>query len=185
MTIFLDLAGSLVVRASMVTVMLGLTVTMNNALYETTQRTNAASTVATVGDIVYTDLNQAVNGQFATWDADMMVFKAYTDSTMSQVATITYSTVLDGTTNLYTLTRKVGTKSVVISQNLVSVNFQYFDTDGHLLPYNSGSVDAIRVKLVALISYNTSSTDDRGLVRLSDRANTTLNDFKVFPPNLN
>jgi hypothetical protein len=60
MTIFLDLAGSLVVRASMVTVMLGLTVTMNNALYETTQQTNAASTVATVGEIIYTDLNQTV-----------------------------------------------------------------------------------------------------------------------------
>jgi hypothetical protein len=173
MTIFLDLAGSLVVRASMVTVMLGLTVTMNNALYETTQQTNAAATVATVGEIIYTDLNQAAPSGFTTSNETMMVFQAYTDSSMSQVATITYSAVLDGTTNLYSLTRKVGTKSVVISQNLVSLNFQYFDTDGHLLPDNTGSVDAIRVKLVAQVS------------GVTQGFSTTLNDFKVYPPNLN
>ena len=64
MTIFLDLAGSFVVRASMVTVMLGLTVTMNNALFETTQQTNAVATMATVGEIIYTDLNQTVASGF-------------------------------------------------------------------------------------------------------------------------
>jgi hypothetical protein len=174
MTIFLDLAGSLIVRASMVTVMIGLTVTMNNALYETTQQTNAAATVATVGEIIYRDMNYAASSGFTTWKADKAVFNAYTDSTMSQVVTITYdATQIDSETGLHKLYRTVGSSSVLISQNLVSVSFQYYDTDGHTLPYNSGSVDAIRVKLVAQVSGVT-----QGL-------STTLNDFKVFPPNLN
>ena len=173
MTIFLDLAGSLIVRASMVTVMLGLTVTMNNALFETTQQTNAAATVATVGEIIYTDLNRTQASGFTTSDSTKMVFKAYTDTSMSQVATITYDAVLDASTGLFNLTRKVGSNSVLISQNLVSVNFRYFNTDGNLLPYNTGSVDAIRVRLVAQVS------------GVTQGFSTTLNDFKVFPPNLN
>lgn len=172
MTIFLDLAGSLIVRASMVTVMLGLTVTMNNALYETTQQTNAAATVATVGEIIYTDLNQAVNGQFTTSDPDKMVFKADTSMGGGQLATITYQAIFVDATQLYKLTRKVGSASVTISKNLVSVNFQYLDKDGHATT-TANEVDAIRVKLVAQVSGVT-----QGL-------STTLNDFKVFPPNLN
>jgi hypothetical protein len=174
MTIFLDLAGSLIVRASMVTVMLGLTVTMNNALYESTQQANAAQTVATVGEIMYTDLNQAVASGFATWNSNMIEFNAYTDSTMTQVVTIKYdATQIDAETGLHKLYRTVGSNSVLISQSLVSANFVYYDTDGHVLPYNSGSVDAIRVKLVAQVS------------GVSQGLSTTLNDFKVFPPSLN
>jgi hypothetical protein len=161
MTIFLDLAGSLIVRASMVTVMLGLTVTMNNALFETTQQTNAAATVATVGEIMYTDLNQT-----------MMQFKADTSMGGGNKATITYTATLDGTSGLYNLTRKVGSKTTTISNNLVSVQFQYVDTDGHATTTPS-EVDGIRVKLVAQVS------------GVTQGFSTTLNDFKVFPPNLN
>jgi hypothetical protein len=172
MTIFLDLAGSLVVRASMVTVMLGLTVTMNNALYETTQQTNAAATVATVGQIIYTDLNQAIPLGVTTSNPDKIVLKADTSMGGGNLATITYYTSLDGTTNLYNLYRRVGSSEVCISQNLVSANFSYFDVDGHATT-TPGSVDAIRVKLVAQVS------------GVTQGFSTTLNDFKVFPPNLN
>jgi hypothetical protein len=172
MTIFLDIAGSLVVRASMVTVMLGLTVTMNNALYETTQQTNAAATVATVGNIVDTDLNQTVGSGFTTANSNMMVFHADTSMGHGNLATISYYTVRDGSTGLYSLYRQVGSSSMCISQNLVSVSFQYFDTTGSVTA-NASSVDAIRVKFVAQVS------------GVSQGLSTTLNDFKTFPPNLN
>jgi hypothetical protein len=176
MTIFLDLAGSLVVRASMVTVMLGLTVTMNNALYETTQTTNAAATVATVGEILYTDLNQAdstgFRQGFSISDPNKIVFVADTSMGLNKLATITYYTTLDGSTGLYNLTRQVGATSVVISKNLVSAKFEYFNTDGHLTAAHD-SVDAIRVRLVAQVS------------GVTQGFSTTLNDFKVYPPNLN
>lgn len=172
MTIFLDLAGSFVVRASMVTVMLGLTVTMNNALYETTQQTNAAATIATVGEIIYTDLNQTVASGFTTSNPDRMVFTADTSMGAGNQATITYYTTLDGTTGLYKLYRQVGSYGMCISKDLVSVSFQYMDSDGHATT-TPGSVDAIRVKVVAQVS------------GVTQGFSTTLNDFKVFPANLN
>jgi hypothetical protein len=172
MTIFLDIAGSLVVRASMVTVMLGLTVTMNNALFETTQQTNAAATVATVGNIVYTDLNQTVTSGFSTANPNRMIFQADTSTGGGNLATITYYTVLDGSTGLYNLYRQVGSSNLCIAQNLVSANFQYYDLSGSVTS-SPASVDAIRVKLVAQVS------------GVSSGLSTTLNDFKVFPPNLN
>jgi hypothetical protein len=171
MTIFLDLAGSFVVRASMVTVMLGLSVTMNNALYETTQKTNADLTVATVGEIIYADLNQTVASGFTTSDPDRMVFQADTSSGGGKLATITYYTALDGSTGLYKLYRQVGSSNVCLSEDLVIVNFRYTDTRGHVTT-TPGSVDAIRVKLVARVS------------GVTDGFSTTNNDFRVFPVNL-
>jgi hypothetical protein len=172
MTIFLDIAGSLVVRASMVTVMLGLTVTMNNALFETTQQTNTAAIVATVGDIIYTDLNEAVTSGFATATSNWMVFQADTSMGGGKLATITYYTTLDASTGLYKLYRRVGWRRVCISQNLVRADFQYYDISGRLTS-SASSVNAVRVKLVAQVSGTTSGLS------------TTLSDFKVFPPNLN
>ena len=173
MTIFLDLAGSLVVRASMVTVMLGLTVTMNNALYETTQQTNAAATVATVGEIIYTDLNQTKASGFTISNPDKMVFVADTSMGGGQLATITYdATQIDAETGLHLLYRNVGSSSVCIAKNLVSAKFEYADSDG-ATTNTPGNVDAIRVKLVAQVS------------GVTQGFSTTLNDFKVFPPNLN
>jgi hypothetical protein len=174
MTIFLDLAGSLIVRASMVTVMIGLTVTMNNALYETTQQTNATATLATVGEIMYTDLNQAVSSG-SGWvisNSDEMKFTADTSMGGGQTAVIRYVSIFDETTGLYKLRRYVGSNYVAISKNLVSVNFQYFNSRGQTTTIPD-SVDAIRVKLVAQIS------------GVTQGVSTTLNDFKVFPPNLN
>ena len=156
----------------MVTVMLGLTVTMNNALFETTQQTNAAATVATVGEIIYTDLNQTIASGFLASNPTMMQFKADTSMGGGNKATITYTATLDGTSGLYNLTRKVGSKTTTISNNLVSVQFQYVDTDGHATTTPS-EVDGIRVKLVAQVS------------GVTQGFSTTLNDFKVFPPNLN
>jgi len=152
--------------------MLGLTVTMNNALFETTQQTNAAATVATVGEIIYTDLNQTVTSGFSTSDPDKMVFQADTSMGGGQLATITYRAIFDNETGLYKLNRKVGSNTVCISRNLVSVGFQYLDADGHATT-TAGSVDAIRVKLVAQVS------------GVTQGISTTLNDFKVYPPNLN
>jgi len=156
----------------MVTVMLGLTVTMNNALFETTQQTNAAATVAIVGEIIYADMNQTVASGFSTSNADRAVFQADTSMGAGRLATFTYYTELDGTTGLYRLYRQVGSSYVIIAKNLVSANFQYYDSDGHVTT-TPVSVDAIRVKLVAQVS------------GVTQGISTTLNDFRVFPPNLN
>jgi hypothetical protein len=172
MTIFLDLAGSMVVRASMVTVMLGLTVTMNNALFESTQQTNAAATVATVGSIVYTDLNETVSAGFITSTFNRMVFQADTSMGGGQLATITYYMTLDDSTGLYKLYRRVGWRSLCISRNLVSASFQYFDLNGSATS-TPANVNSIRVKLVAQVS------------GVSSGLTTTINDFKAYPPNLN
>lgn len=172
----------------MVTVMLGLTVTMNNALYETTQQTNAAATVTTVGDIIQNDLNATYDScghyGFTTANLNMMVFCADTSLGGKKLVTITYQTTAGSAPGIFNLTRTVGSHSVVIANNLRTVQFVYYDVNGNVTS-TPGSVDAIRVKLVAAISYSTSDTDEQGKVRLSDRAYTTLNDFKVFPPNLN
>jgi hypothetical protein len=157
--------------------MLGLTVTMNNALFETTQQTNAAATVATVGEIIYTDLNQSdstgFKQGFSISNPNKIVFVADTSMGLHKLATITYdATQIDAETGLHKLYRIVGSSSVCLGKNLVSINFQYFNSDGATTTTPS-SVDAIRVKLVAQVS------------GVTQGFSTTLNDFKVFPPNLN
>ncbi|MCX6144609.1 MAG: hypothetical protein NTZ35_15480 [Ignavibacteriales bacterium] len=184
MTIFLDLAGSLVVRASMVTVMLGLTVTMNNALYETTQRTNATATVAAVGEIMYTDLNEAVGTGFSTSNPYLMVFQADT-SDQSTPWTITYDAMETYTRTqwdpvahqnvdvvLHRLYRQSGSQRVLISDNLQNVQFRYFDSDGQS-PSSPGNVNSVRVTLVAKIE------------GVESGVTTTTIDFRTFPPSLN
>jgi len=156
----------------MMTVMLGLTVTMNNALYESTQQTNAAATVATVGEIMYTDLNQAVASGFWVANPSWMVFQADTSMGAGRLATVTYFVTDDATTGLHSLYRKIGTRSVCLGKNLVSVNFQYLDPNGHST-WQASAVNSIRVKLVAEVS------------GVSQGSSTTMNDFRAYPPNLN
>jgi hypothetical protein len=59
MTIFIDLAGSWIIRVSMIAVMLGLSVNMNDALYKTTLRANTRSYLATLDTVMYSDLSRA------------------------------------------------------------------------------------------------------------------------------
>jgi hypothetical protein len=59
MTIFIDLAGSWIIRVSMIAVMLGLSVKMNDALYKTTSRANTRSYLATLDTVMYSDLSRA------------------------------------------------------------------------------------------------------------------------------
>ena len=171
----------------MVTVMLGVTVTMNNALYETTQRTNTAATVATVGEIIYTDLNQCVASAFTTSNADYMLFNADTSMVGSPPisiiydATETYTTTVwdpaaqeNKTVTLHRLYRTAGTSPrVLISDNLLSVSFKYFNTDGQQILSSPGQVDAIRVMLIAKIE------------GVNNGITTSLSDRKANPPNLN
>jgi len=171
MTIFLDLAGSLVVRASMVAVMLGLTVTMNNALYETTQQTNATATLSIVGDVVYNDLTLADSASFTYADATRMDFKS--DSCMTPIS---YTVGNAATPGQLCLFRQASSQTVCMSENLQSIQFEYFDVNGSKLQTpvaDPTKIDAIRVKLLAKID------------GVSQGISTALNDFKVFPPNLN
>ena len=173
MTIFLDLAGSFVIRASMVTVMLGLTVTMNNALYETTQQTNTRAIVQTVGDVFYEDLNLAVASAFTTAETNRMTFQADTSLGGGNTVLISYdASEIDPSTGLRKLYRQEGSARVMVSRNLVSAQFSYFDVNGQptSLPSN---VNSIRVKLIAKVEGS------------SEGLSTSTSDFRVFPPNLN
>jgi hypothetical protein len=168
----------------MVTVMIGLTVTMNNALYETTQRTNATATVAAVGEIMYTEINQAVDPGFSISDPFKMVFQADTSAqtaswTITYDATETYTkTEWDPVTHenvgvvLHRLYRQVGSQRMLIADNLQKVKFRYFDSKG-LSTTSPSNVNSVRVLLVAKIE------------GVESGVTTATNDFNAMPQNLN
>ncbi len=189
MTIFLDLAGSLVVRASMIAVMLGLTVTMNNALYETTQQVNTKATVVAVSDVIYQDLSRATGSGFdaakgATIGVTRMSFWVFTDSTMTDSIKVTYDAGAEASTaGLHKLYRYQNNGSgLLIASNLTGDTFgkfepfAFFSSKGQRTTV-SDSVDAVRVKLYAKIRYDDVESVDHGF-------KTVLADLKVFPPNL-
>ena len=190
MTIFLDLAGSLVVRASMIAVMLGLTVTMNNALYETTQQVTTKATVAAVSDVIYQDLSRATGGGFdaangATIGVTRMSFWVFTDSTMTDSIKVTYDAgQIASATGLHKLYRYENNGSgLLIASNLTVNNtgkfepFAFFSSKGVRVWVVPDSVDAIRVTLYAKIHY-----DD--VENVEHPFKYALTDFKVFPPNI-
>jgi hypothetical protein len=183
MTIFLDLAGSLVVRASMVTVMLGLTMTMNNALYETTQRSNTITTLAVVDTVIYADLYNAVPldaaRNFTTAKSQKMVFLAKTSGGLNQPvtydATETYTRTEwdpDKKENVVVPLHRLYRNGVLISSNLLDVCFTYFNTYGRLTTLPD-SVNGVRVRLVAKVE-----GVNKGIT-------TVQNDSRTFPRNLN
>ena len=172
----------------MIAVMLGLTVTMNNALYETTQQVNTKATVATVGNVVCTDLNNAggkniAAGQaFISASATGFKMRADTsdDTSTYPVYTVEYTTSFNGADSLYTLSRRDnGGAPLTVSKNLTSISFTYFhqkddhtyvpiaDPNSHL-----SDIDRIRVKLVAKVA------------GVTQGFTTALNDISVNPPNI-
>lgn len=175
MTIFLDLAGSFVVRASMFTVMLGLTVTMNNALYESTQQANTKAYVATVADIIYKDLNLAGNNvtgtAFTIANSSQLRFSGDLDN-QGPIETVWYYTVLDPTTGFYKVYRQIDSETpLLIGQNFKSISFQYYDVKG-VPSTDMDKIRAVRVKVEAQVEGVT-----QGMT-------TAVNDFKVYPANL-
>lgn len=178
MTIFIDLVGSWIIRASMITVMLGLSVTMNDALYKTTQQANTKAILASTADVVYTDVNMAgYNASapfFSTAASNNMQF--YGDLNNGGIPeTIRYYTTLDASTGLYKLYRYVnnenGGSPFLLGSNFTSVTFQYYNYLG-VLTTDPSQVISVRIKLVAKIP------------GVTEGFTTASNDFMVYPANI-
>jgi len=178
----------------MVAVMLGLTVTMNNALYESTQQANTKSTLDAVSEIVYTDLNNAggvnvpAGTAFTSASSTGFTIKADTVVSGGTVYTVQYwvtAVSLNGTT-LYTLYRQEnGGTPFVVGKNLTSLNFTYFNHDGGLISDPSShlsDIDAVRMKVAAQIQYSDNADTRYGTLSL--KLPTTMAETKVFPPNI-
>jgi hypothetical protein len=180
MTIFIDLAASWIVRVSMITVMLGLSVTMNDALYKTAQRSNTNTALASTAEVIYTDLNMA--GYNVAWYDDAFLTADSTDLCFSGDLNnggipeeIHYKAEYNATTKLYELYRAVNNENsgqpLYLGKNFKSVEFQYYDYLGVRTIY-PWEVTSVRIKLAQEIPGATSGFT------------TALNDFKVFPANL-
>ena len=181
MTIFIDLAGSWIVRASMITVMLGLSVTMNDALYKTTQQANTSAALASVAEIMYTDVNLA---GYNTYHVYSYAFEAISSTYMrfhgdlnngGYPETIRYKATLDVATGLYKLERRVdneaGDTYFTIGDGFKSVTFQYYDYQG-VLTSNYWEVVSVRIKL------------EKPIAGVTEGFTIATNDFRVYPSNI-
>jgi len=182
MSLFIDLAGSWIVRASMIAVMLGLTVSMNNALYQSAQQANADTYVTVVDSILYADINDAgynvsdPTTTFETASSSNLQFLA--DINGGGVPeTIHYYTgqQISGTDTTYILYRTVNNVNngnpLTVATGLKSVTFSYYDNKGVSTSILS-SIRQVRVTVVGVL------TD------VIDGSSTVTGDFKIYPANL-
>lgn len=180
MTIFIDLAGSWIVRMSMITVMLGISVTMNDALYKTAQRSNTNAALASTAEVIYTDLNMAGHNvpwyeyTFQTTKTRELYFMGDLNNG-GTAEYIYYKADSNTTTHLFELYRTVNNENggarLYLGKNFKSVKFEYYDYDGFQTTYY-WDVASVRIKL------------EQEIPGASSGFTTALNDFKVFPANL-
>jgi hypothetical protein len=178
MTVFLDLAGAWAVRVSMIAVMLSMTVTMNDALFQSAQQATTRGNVAATAEVMSQDLNSAgfnVTGNaFSSIASNDFWFSGDLNG-LGSPETIHYYTTYDSGTQLYTLYRCVnrenGGNPLLIGTGFTSVTFSYYDRNG-VPTSTAANVCSIRVKLVAQIPGVT-----KGFT-------SALTDFRVYPANL-
>jgi hypothetical protein len=205
MTIFIDIAGSWIIRVSMISVMLGISVQMNDALYKTTNRANTRAYLGTVDTVMYCDLNSAgyntvvgtkywmvLNnvGQWVTPDAvfwtasptDCEIFADINNDGTPEV--VEYYAVKNATTGLYTMTRTVNDwKSgnyPVIGQNFTNVKFTYYDVTGVVTTTRS-AIASVRIQLSVPIPGDSIKLKPTDTSYVSVKSSV---DFRVFPANL-
>jgi hypothetical protein len=191
MTIFLDLLGSWVIRASLITVMLTLTVNMNNALYQSNQQATAKRLIVAVDSIIYSDLNMAGYTPYG-WTPPSSAFDLTTnDSTLYFYGdlnnggipeTVRYWVSFDNSTGLRKLYRYVnnenGGKDLLLGKNFTKVTFLYYDASG--APTSTpAKIASVRVQLAAAVTNNVSATYSN-----LTKSSTVSTDFQVHPANL-
>lgn len=187
MTIIIDLLGSWIIRASLIIVMLTLTVNMNNALYQSSQQANAKKLVVAVDSIIYSDLNMAGynvsagTNSFQTIADTNIIF--YGDLNGGGVPeTIRYWTSYDNTTGLRKLYRYVNNENsgvdLLLGKNFATVSFSYYNIYGKQTT-RVDSVVAVRIKLATQVKNSISKA-------FSSVAGdyTVSTDFQVHPANL-
>jgi len=176
MSIFIDLIQSLFIRGSMIAVMMTLTVSMNDALYQKMNQANTKAHVGIVGDMLYTDLTQAgynaPTPAFLTASESDIKFQGDLDND-STSETIRYYTALDANTGLYKLYRTVnGGTPLPVGKKFNSVTFQYYNVKGKITSTLS-EIAAVRVNVVEGIEGTTTG----GFT-------TASMNFKIYPSNL-
>jgi hypothetical protein len=170
MTIFLDLIGSWLVRASMIAVMLGLTVTLNDALYQSTQQVSGKEYIAAIDSIIYADINDAgfnvqhaADSTFQSVDSTGIQFLADLNAGgIPEVVRYTITQQPDSTCKLYRYVSNVNDGANLMMGTISSIRFRYYDVHG-VLTTNKTKVRQVRVMVVG---------------------NGTSSDFRIYPANL-
>jgi hypothetical protein len=188
MTVFLDLIGSWIVRASLIAVMLTLTVNMNNALYQSSEQANARGLVSVVDSVIYADVNAAgynvsspvTSNTFNTFNATNLFFYADLPGGVTPDL-IKYTTVYDATTKLYKLYRQVNSETNALLGSVYSnVTFKYYNASG-VETAVAANIRQVRVMVDARYVLTNAFVKTKGLT--VDTLYAT-SDFKVYPPNL-
>lgn len=187
MSVFLDLIGSWIVRASLIAVMLTLTVNMNNALYLSTQEVNAKALVSVVDSVIYADVNAA--GYNVSSPVPSNTFYSFSATNLSFYADlpggvtpdlIKYTTVYDATTKLYKLYRQVNSGTNALLGSYSNVTFKYYNAGG-VETASANAIKQVRVMVDARYVLTNAFVNTKGLTNDTSYAKS---DFKVYPPNL-
>ena len=209
MTIFIDLAGAWIIRVTMISLMLGISMEMNDALYKSTNRAHTRAYLATVDTVMFSDLNSAgycknystvvgtqfwmvLNnlGQYVTPDAvfwtasptDCEFFADINNDGTPEV--VEYYAVKNTTTGLYKMTRTVNDwKSgnyPVIGENFTNVNFTYYDVTGAVTTTRS-AMASVRIQLTVPIPGDSMKVHPTDTTYVKVMSTT---DFRIFPANL-
>ena len=181
MTVFLDLVGSFIVRASLIAIMLGLTVTMNDTLYQSTQAANAKGFVAVVDSIIYADVNMAgynVTGTaFQNADTSDIQFLADINGGGIPETVRYYATAVSGDTlfKLFRYVNNVNSGNPILLGTIRGVKFQYYGSDGVVIADPDSHLDGIRQVQVTIVGW---------VENVTDGYSTITSEFKIYPPNL-
>jgi hypothetical protein len=185
MTIVLDLLGSWIIRASLITVMLTLTVSLNNTLYQSNLQANAKQMIVAVDSIIYSDLNMAgynVSGTVFQTASDTLVQFAGDVNGGGIPETIKYWVSSPNVTGLRKLYRYVNNensgKDLLLGSNFKTVQFLYYDSNGKQTS-TLASIVAVRVRLTTQATNSVSSAYSSITKNFS-----VSTDFQVHPANL-
>jgi len=183
MTVFIDLMGSWVVRASLIAVMLGLTVTLNDALYQSTLRANNLGQTAVVDSIIYADLNDAgynvspVSSTFQVAQATSVQFLAdINGGGIPETVRYTMTQQSDSTYNVYRNVNNVNNGVDLPVGNVRSLSFSYYDARDSLLL--NPALGLTKIKSLEVTQVNRLGYDNTG----KEVLDTTK--YKIVPPNL-
>ena len=187
MTVFLDLIGSWIVRASLIIVMLTLTLNMNNTLYKSNQQAYAKKILTAVDSIMYSDVNEA------GYNVSGVTFQTATDTAMQFLGdlngggvpeTVHWYAVWNEPTRLYTLYRYVnnenGGNPIKMGNTFSTVSFKYYDKNGNTTS-TLANIVSVRVSLVSRYVLTNAFATTKGVT--SDTMYVSTN-FRIHPVNL-
>jgi hypothetical protein len=161
MTVFLDILGSWILRASLMAVMLTVIVNMNSVVYQSNQKAAAKRFIAMADSVLYSDLNEVGYNYsytpFAWARATDVQFYGDVNGLGGAETVRLYTALVPGTTpQLYQLYRYVDKENsgypLSLGKSFSSVDFVYYNSNGDTLsrPVSDLSkISAVRVTLVA------------------------------------